>query len=109
MSAADAERSIVVGVLERREDIRGYEGVIPGARVVVCRLTASGATREARLRDREHGAGLQWHLERPVELADILEAARVEEFTVDNDQRPLRAVASEVLVRAGWIAAEASA
>lgn len=106
--AHGAARLVVVGVVEQRQDVSAYERAIPGARVVVCRLTASRSAREARLRSRERGAGLVWHLARTVELDAVLDAERVEHFTVDNDQRPLRAVASEVLVRAGWMAAPAA-
>jgi hypothetical protein len=50
------------------------------------------------------GAGLQWHLRRSEELETILEAARLEDFMVSNDGRPVREVAIEVLTRAGRLA-----
>jgi hypothetical protein len=101
--AAGATRLVVAGVLESAADIDAYRRSIPGAAVTTCRLVADEATRLARLRQREHGAGLEWHLHRTVELERILEAARLEDFVVANGHRPLRSVATEVLVRAGWV------
>ena len=101
--AAGAARLVVAGVVERAADLEGYRRAVPGAAITTCRLLASEATRLARLRTREHGAGLEWHLRRTVELERVLDAARLEDFVVANDEdRPLRAVAEEVLVRAGW-------
>jgi hypothetical protein len=101
--AAGAGRLVVAGVVERPEDLAGYHRAVPGARITVCRLVASQATRLERLRGREHGAGLEWHLHRTVELEQVLETARLDDFTVDNEDRPVRDVALEVLARAGWL------
>lgn len=103
--AAGARRVVIAGVLERPEDVDGYRRAIRGARIAVCRLTAPEPLRLARLRDRERGAGLEWHLARTVELERILRDARLEDFSVENGERPLRDVAMEVLARAGWIRA----
>jgi hypothetical protein len=101
--AAGAERLVVAGVVERPEDLAGFRRAVPGARITVCRLVAAEATRLERLRDRERGAGLEWHLHRTVELERVLEAARLDDFTVVNEDRPVRDVALEVLARAGWL------
>jgi adenylylsulfate kinase len=106
--AAGAGRLVIAGVVERREDLEGYRRAVPGARITVCRLTAPEATRVARLREREQGAGLAWHLERTVELERILDAVRLEDYTVVNEGRPLREIALEVLHRAGWLEPAAS-
>jgi hypothetical protein len=105
--AAGARRLVIAGVVERPADLAGYLRAIPGAVVQTCRLAAAEPTRLARLHSREHGAGLEWHLNRTVELERILDEARLEDFTVVNEHQPLRAVAEEVLVRAGWIEAGA--
>lgn len=101
--AAGAKRLIVAWVVESRDELRRYKEAIPGAAVTVCRLVASQATREARLRAREVGAGRDWHLARTVELEQILEEAAVEDFQVENDGQPVGVVAREVLERAGWL------
>lgn len=101
--AAGAERLVVAYVVESRDDLKKYEEAVPGAKVTVCRLVASLETREARLRAREVGSGLSWHLNRTVELENLLRDAAVEDFCVENDGRPLEAVALEVLRKAGWL------
>lgn len=100
--AAGARRLVIAGVVERPEDLAAYRRAIPGAVVRTCRLVAPQAVREARLRARELGAGLEWHLRRTVELERVLDAAALHDFTVVNEG-PIEAVAAEVLARAGWL------
>lgn len=101
--AAGAERLAIAGVIETPHDLSVYERCIPNAEIQVCRLTAELDLRRERLRIREKGAGLSWHLERTAELDGILDKARLDDFSVDNGDRPLRDVALEVLARAGWL------
>lgn len=101
--AAGAERLVVASVVESRDDLRRYEEAVPGAEVTLCRLLASQGAREARLRAREVGSGLAWHLNRTAELEHILQEAALEDFCVVNEGRPLEAVALEVLQKAGWL------
>ena len=99
---AGATRLVIAGVIESDTDLALYRRCVPGAEITVCRLSADAPLRQERLRARERGAGLQWHLDRTLELDRILDAARLEHFVVDNGNRPLRDVAVEVLTRAGW-------
>jgi adenylylsulfate kinase len=99
---AGATRLLIAGVIEGPADLAVYRRCVPDAEIQVCRLTADLDLRRQRLRVREKGAGLDWHLERTVELDTILDAAKIEDFSVDNGERPLREVALEVLTRAGW-------
>lgn len=101
--AAGATRLIVAYVVESQNDLRRYHDAVPGAQLVVCRLTASQATREARLHSREVGTGLAWHLRRTAELEAAMQQASLEDFQVRNDSRPLDVVAREVLEGAGWL------
>ena len=101
--AAGAERLVIAGVIETPHDLSVYHRCIPNAEIQVCRLTAELHLRRERLRTRETGAGLNWHLERTAELDAILDKARVDHFRVDNGDRPLCDVALEVLTRAGWL------
>jgi hypothetical protein len=48
------------------------------------------------------GPSRDWHLVRTVELERILDRLAAEDFAVENGDRPVREVALEVLVRAGW-------
>lgn len=99
---AGATRLVIAGVIESREDLEVYSRCVPNAEIQLCRLTADLDLRRQRLRMREAGAGLDWHLDRTVELDTILDKAGIEDFSVDNSERPLREVALEVLSRAGW-------
>jgi hypothetical protein len=99
---AGAKRLLIAGVIELREDLEVYRRCIPNAEIQVCRLTADVDLRRQRLRDRERGSSLDWHLKRTVELDGILDSAKIEDFCVDNGDRPLQEVALEVLTRAGW-------
>ncbi|MEX2393037.1 MAG: hypothetical protein WD826_01025 [Actinomycetota bacterium] len=100
---AGAERLISAGVVEERADLDRYREAIPGALITVCWVRASQAAREARLRGRDEGESLAWHLARTVELEAIVEAARVHDFEVWNEDRPMLDTAQEVLVKARWI------
>ena len=100
--AHDATRLIVAGVLESTHDVEALRGAVPGAAIIVCRLRASAAVREARLRAREHGVSREWHLARSVELETILGRVAVDDFSIENDGRTPVAVAHEVLARAEW-------
>jgi hypothetical protein len=106
--AAGARRLAIAGVVERSTDLAAYRQAVPGARVTLCRLLASEATRLTRLQKREIGAGLDWHLRRTTELEAILDTGVLHDFTVLNEDRTVREVALEVLSRAGWLPAPAA-
>jgi len=100
---AGARRLIVSCVVESEDDLARLRETVPGASIVVCRLIASAETRKSRLRGREVGASLTWHLNRTTELEGILRQAALEDFQVQNENRPLDLVAREVLELAGWL------
>jgi predicted kinase len=104
--AHGATRLVLARVLEDPAELARYRAAVPGAQITVCRLVAPEAVRVERLLRRMlPGPARDWHLHRTVQLEDILDRAGCEEFTVENGGRPVREVANEVLVRAGWIAA----
>jgi hypothetical protein len=98
-----AEYLILADVLEARADLALYEAAIPGAAIQVVRLRASVATLTGRVRQRETGAGLEWSLNRTVELAAQMERDRMEDLLVETDGRSVAEVAREVLDRSGWL------
>ena len=61
------------------------------------------ATMEDRVKTREQGALQGQYVGRVAELDAILDRARLEDFTISNENRPLDDVAKELLVRAGWL------
>jgi ribose 1,5-bisphosphokinase PhnN len=87
---------LVVGDRTQLEHFAGWD-------VTVARLTASPSVLEARIRGRELGAGLQWHLARAAELQAWWREHPVEDFVVETDGRRVRELAVEVLTRAAWL------
>ena len=102
-AAAGIARILLAEALETRSARARICEALGGAQVVVCRLTASIATMQSRVRLREPGSFQNEFIARVATLDAILEAAAVEDFTVDNDARSITAVAREMLLRAGWV------
>lgn len=96
----EVERLIVPLVVETRAVA---EEILPGAALTVARLTASRPAVDERLRKREIGVGLDWHLARARELEAHWRQHPVEDFLVETDDRSVRDIALEVLTRSGWI------
>ena len=103
--ARGAKYLVLARAIQGREQLEGYRGAIPEADITVVRLVASPETLRRRLQQREAGSLRGWFLGRVQSLAQELEAAGVEDFVVDNDGRPVRDVAREILGRLGWLAA----
>ena len=97
--AAGAKRLVLARVVETREALQRYEDVLGCRQIIVCRVTASPSTCEARLRAREPDSELASHLARTQEVEGILQRAQLEDFTVENEGRPIEETAQEVLVR----------
>ncbi len=107
--AHGATHLILAGVLEDRAELDRYRAAVPGMVLSICRLLAPEAVRLDRLRERmPPGPSRDWHLRRTAELESSLERIAVEDFTVQNSGRPVREVALEVLVRAGWLPTDAA-
>lgn len=100
--AAGAGRLVLADVLESRDDLERYRAAVPGAEIVVIRLQASLRAIEGRLAQREVGSGLEWHVRRAAELVALLEQKRVEDIIIETDNKPVAAVARDVLVQSGW-------
>lgn len=102
--AAGIERLVIAAVVERRSELAHYEDAVPGAEIVLCRLLAPIATMHDRLRSRDPGIYLPQFLARSTELDGILDAGRIEDFTVDNGPGfHVTDVARDVLRRSGWL------
>lgn len=90
-------------MIEARSELAGYRAAVPGADIAVVRLRAALETLQARLRGRGQGTGLQWHLNRAVELTAQLDKSRVEDLLVETEERDPTELARETLVRLGWL------
>jgi hypothetical protein len=99
---AGVGRLLIAEALERREDRRRILEAVPGSVLLVCRLRASLATMQERVRQREPGMLQERYVARVAALEASLDATRVEDFEVSNDGRSATKVAREVLARAGW-------
>lgn len=103
--AAGAERLVLAGVIENRDErFRHAEAV--GGELVVCLLTATESVVRDRLRrrhadDRDQGESLRWHLARAPELTRILDHADLADATIDATA-PAQDVAAAVLSAVGW-------
>src|SRR4051812_13451023 len=86
-SARGARRLLLARVIEGRSELQGYREAVPGAEIVVIRLRASVATLQERIRRRGEGRGMEWHLNRAVELAPLMDEQRVEHLLVETEER----------------------
>jgi predicted kinase len=99
-----ATHLVLARVQQDRAELDRYRAAIPGAEIIVCRLVAPEVLRVKRLHGRmPPGPSLDWHLKRTVALESELRRLDVEDFVVENGNRPASEVAVEVLAVAGWI------
>lgn len=97
------KRLLLARAIEGRAELELCSGVVLATNTVVCRLSASIEAMQQRVKMRESGVSRQEYVARVAKLNDILDRARLEDFTVTNENRSLNEVASEVLLKAGWI------
>ncbi len=97
------KRVLMARAMEDRAELELCRGAVSATSTAVCRLTANMEVMEQRVKKRESGVLQREYVARVVKLNDILDRARLEDFSVANENRPLREVAYEMLLRAGWI------
>ena len=102
-SSLGVRRLLLARAIENCAELELCSGIVSASNTVVCRLTASIEAMEQRVRLRESGVSQRDYVARVAELNTILDRARLENFTITNENRPLNDVAHEVLVKAGWI------
>jgi adenylylsulfate kinase-like enzyme len=100
---AGLDRLLLARALETRAELEWCREAVSPAAVVTCRLTASLETMQARVQRREIGELQKTFAARVAELNAILDQARLEDFSLLNEKRPVTEVAQEMLVRAGWL------
>jgi hypothetical protein len=97
-------RHVLVAVaVETRADLQALRRAMSEPAMVVCRLVASEATLEQRIRQREPGMCQEQFVARARKLDAILDLAAVEDVIERNDGRPVTEVAAAILRQAGWI------
>lgn len=102
-SAVGVNRFLLARAIESRADFQYCVNAAAAMEVVVCRLTALTETMRRRVGLRELGIARDKYIERVISLNETLNHARLENFVVTNEDRPLTDVANEVLERAGWL------
>jgi adenylylsulfate kinase-like enzyme len=102
-AAAGATHLLVAKPFDTVMKRQQLAAVIPGADIVVCRLTAPLPTMQERVRRREQGSNQAFFIQHVATLERLLDANQIEDFTVDNDGRPATDVAHEVLTVATWL------
>jgi energy-coupling factor transporter ATP-binding protein EcfA2 len=105
--AVGAGRLLLSRVLEARSLLQRIAEAVPGAEITVVRLRAPVDVLHARINGREAGRNADWYLNAAAELAESMERDRVEDFCVDNVDRPAKEVAAEALRLIGWLDASA--
>ena len=90
---------VMARVVETEGELEGFRDAVPGADIVVVRLTASPPVLAERVRLRERGHGLEWHLQRATELARILEQAAIEDYRIQTDGRTVSDIAREIVAQ----------
>ena len=71
---------------------------------MTCRLTVNDDVLAERLLSRHSDANeLRWHLDRAPELDQILDAAALDDYSVDVSTSTVSNVAQEVLRLVGWV------
>ena len=101
--AAGVKRVLLARAVESRVELEMCLRAVSAERVSIGRLVASLETMQRRVSRRELGVGREQYVARVEKLEMILDSARLENFAISNEDRPVTDVANEMLVKAGWI------
>ncbi|HEY2914417.1 MAG TPA: hypothetical protein VGK21_13725 [Candidatus Angelobacter sp.] len=96
-------RLLLARAVEDRAELELCRTSVSAAKAIVCRLTAGINTMQQRVKTRESGVLQAQYVDRVAILDAILDRARLEDFAIINEGRPVNDVAQEMLIKAGWI------
>ena len=102
-AAHGVDRFLLARAVETQAALQSCIAAVAAEEVVVCRLRASVETMQQRIGSRELGVCWDKYIERVTILNDALDDARLENFEVTNEGRPLNVVVKEMLERAHWL------
>ncbi len=94
--------AVLAATVLNGSQLETLSGAVPGCELTVVRVVASPETVAARLRARDHGRLLEDFLRRTDSVAEEIERAGLESFSVTNEGRPSPELAGEILERLGW-------
>jgi len=100
--AAGATHFVLTRAVLGPAELDALRWAVPSEELATVRVAASPELVEERLRRRDTGAELEHHLAEAKMSAEQAESLGAEDFHVENDTRPIREVAAEVLERLGW-------
>ena len=102
-SQSGALNLVISYVVEDETFIERLLKIIPEADVCTMQLSADIATLEARLKGREIGSGLEWHLNRASELLSSLKAASTpSDHRISTEGRDVVDIAEEIVSKIDW-------
>jgi len=99
--AAGVRRFVLADVVETAAMRQAYAAALAAPRVVIARLEAPLSLLVQRLRGRERGDSLEWHVRRAAELAGQLARDQVQDLVLDADAAP-EALAAALIATLGW-------
>lgn len=94
---------VIASVVEDTAAVDDFRGAIANSKVTTFQLSANVTTLQSRVRKREVGSGLNWHLNRTVELAQILSGKAVPcDRRIETEDRAVIEVANEIVESVAW-------
>ena len=102
-NALGVKRLLLARAIEHRSELELCRAAVAATNTLVCRLTASIEAMEQRVKMRESGVSQREYVARVAKLNVILDRARLEDFTISNENRSVSEVAHEMLLKVGWI------
>mgnify|MGYP001579916986 FL=1 len=76
---------------------------IPNADIHIIRLKADIKTIHDRLKRRDTGESLKWHLNRAIVLTKQLKSTKIEDLVVDTKNKFITTIAKEIIFKIGWL------
>lgn len=102
-AAAGSLNLIISSVVEDWSFIEDVRRSIPDCNIVTFQLHADVSTLQSRVRKREVGSGLTWHVNRAAELAEILAADDVpRDHSLNTENRSVIEIAQEIADQVQW-------
>ena len=100
---AGLTRLLLARAIEDRAELEQCRTALSGAKITICRITASLKTMQHRVQTREIGTLQNTFIAKVAELNSVLDRAHLEDFSISNENRSVTEVANEMLARAAWL------
>mgnify|MGYP001564731667 FL=1 len=94
---------IIPNVVENKKELKEFKSAIPNADIHIIRLKADIKTIHDRLKRRDTGESLKWHLNRAIVLTKQLKSTKIEDLVVDTKNKFITTIAKEIIFKIGWL------